>query len=105
MGKKVYGLKHATGLMKIQHMHMMMDFKADLKEKQMSYLMEQMLERQSALMFELMELDLAWEAWFDNNDNVPEFGSVKTRIEILERRIADLKTPAPLMLVALQCEA
>lgn len=34
MSKRVYGLKHATGKMKIQHMHMMMDFKADLKEKQ-----------------------------------------------------------------------
>lgn len=34
MSKRVYGLKHATGKMKIQHMHMMMEFKADLKDKQ-----------------------------------------------------------------------
>lgn len=96
---KVPGLKRATGLMKIQHMHYVMDWKQDLKEHQAAYAMEQLLNRQNELMTELMSLDLAWEEWFDNNDNVPEFGTVKERVKILERRIAELKVPAPLAVV------
>lgn len=38
MGKRVYGLKHATGLMKIQHMNRVMEFKASLKESQNNYI-------------------------------------------------------------------
>lgn len=34
MSKRVYHLKHATGKMKIDHMRMVMDWKADLKDKQ-----------------------------------------------------------------------
>lgn len=94
---KVYGLKRATPRMKWVHMNYVVDWKADLKEQQAKYAMEKLLERQAELMTELMELDMAWEAWFDNDDNVPEFGTVQSRIVILEKRIADLKTSQPLI--------
>jgi hypothetical protein len=82
--------------MKYQHMSMVMDWKADLKEQQAAYAIEQMSERQTILYHELLSLDLAGEAWFDDNNNVPEYGGLRERINILEKRIADLKIPQPL---------
>jgi hypothetical protein len=90
-------LKHATGLMKLKHMHMVMDFKANLKAQQAAYALEQLRARQTELMCELINLDLAWELWFDDNANVPAFGTIAERVTILERRVSALQIPAPLM--------
>lgn len=40
MSKRVYGLKHATPKMKYQHMKMVLEWRADLKEKQAEYVGE-----------------------------------------------------------------
>ena len=40
MSKRVSGLKHATPKMKYQHMNMVLDWRADLKEKQAEYVGE-----------------------------------------------------------------
>jgi len=37
MSKRVYGLKRATPRMKYQHMNMVMDWRADLADKQAEY--------------------------------------------------------------------
>lgn len=45
---------------------------------------------------ELLELDPdGGEAWFDDNDNVPEHGSVLERIKLIEAHIAELKEMNP----------
>lgn len=90
-------LKRTTGLIKIKYMYMVMDFKADLKEKQTSEYQRRIEERLSSLMWELRELDLAWEAWFDNDNNVPDVSHAQI-IPYIERRIASLKIPQPLEL-------
>jgi hypothetical protein len=40
---------------------------------------------------ELKELDPNWEAWYDDNDNVPEWGTSSERLRILRERIDDLR--------------
>lgn len=40
MSKRVYGLKHATPKMKSRHMNMVLDWRSDLKEKQVGYVGE-----------------------------------------------------------------
>lgn len=95
---RVYFLKRATPKMKYQHMRMVVDWKADLKEKQAEYALKRLTDIQAELMCELMDLDMAWEAWFDDNANVPEYGTISERIVILEKRIASLKVFQPLAL-------
>ena len=91
---KVYGLKHATQGMKAQHMHMVMACKADLRERQAQYHLEVLRVVESSLMNELADLDPAWELWFDDDANVPAYGPIRERIQILEQRVAELKQSA-----------
>lgn len=91
-------LKRSTGLMKLQHMKYVMSWKEDLKAAQLQRAAQRLEEQQADLMDELMTLDLAWEAWYDDDANVPEWGTTAERVQILQRRIAELKTPAPLSL-------
>ncbi len=88
---KVYGLKHATPGMKAQHMRMIMGWQANLQERQAQYRLKILRVVESRLMDELASLDPAWEVWFDDDDNVPDYGPIRERIQILERRVAELK--------------
>ena len=81
---KVYGLKYATPRMKYQHMRMVMDWKADLLERQAQTRLEVLRVVESSLMNELADLDPAWELWFDDDANVPAYGPIRERIQILE---------------------
>jgi len=92
---KVYGLKRATPKMKYMHMCMVMDWKASLKEHQAAFRLLKLRETQSRLMTQLADLDPNWEAWFDDDANVPAYGSLHQRVTILQRRISELTTPQP----------
>jgi hypothetical protein len=88
-------LKHSTYREQYRYMKFVMDWKADLKEKQAIYAQKKIDETLGDLMWELRGLDLAWEAWFDDDHNVPNASHAQL-IPIIERRIADLKIPQPL---------
>jgi len=40
---------------------------------------------------ELLEVDPNGEAWFDDNDNIPEYGSRVERIRLMRERIAEIE--------------
>ena len=97
MGKRVYGLKHATPKMKYHHMRDMLEFKADLKEQQSA---EQ--ERCAALRDEfadalddLKAIDPAgWEAWYDDDQNIPtqiHWGTCEPIIAKIQARTAQVR--------------
>lgn len=86
---KVYGLKRATPKMKYQHMKFMMDWKADLKEKQAAEYQRRIEEKLGDLMCQLREVDPAWETWFDDDHNVPNVSHARM-IPYIERRVAEL---------------
>lgn len=48
--------------------------------------------REHELYLEMRSLDPNGEAWFDDDANVPEFGTRTQRIQILEKRIAELRS-------------
>jgi len=48
-------------------------------------------ERVGAALDELARLDPNWEAWYDDDNNVPQMGTNWERLKILERRIAELR--------------
>lgn len=94
---RVYGLKHATPKMKYQHMRMVMDWKADLNESQ-----DAEAERRAALKDQfadaLAKLKAAdpqgWEAWYDDDQNVPNWnnwGQCGPAIEAIQKRVAEVK--------------
>jgi hypothetical protein len=94
---KVYGLKRATGSMKIVHMRYMMDWKSDLAEKQEEEARRKLKEywegEQAKLMQRLVSLDPdGWEAWYDDDMNVPAFGYINERCVLLEARVKELET-------------
>ena len=84
-------LKHSTGRMKMQHMRHVLDFREKL-EKDQAKERQRKIEVTQVLYCRLIELDpVGGEAWFDDNENVPEFGTVDARIAILEKRISELE--------------
>jgi hypothetical protein len=46
--------------------------------------------REALAMMALMHIDKGWEAWYDDNNNVPETGSSQERTMLIERRIQAL---------------
>lgn len=52
---------------------------------------------QDVVMAELMKLDPNWEAWYDDDNNVPCYGPIAERIEIVRKRIEELKARAELI--------
>lgn len=61
--------------------------KADREERLLA-----LQEEQHAVYLELLEADPeGGEAWFDDNENIPEFGSIRERIRLMRARIDYLK--------------
>lgn len=74
---RVQILKHATNRRKYQHMQWMMDWKADLKEKQEQFREEQQIVRKELrldfgdALADLKARDGNWERWYDKE--LPDF--------------------------------
>lgn len=94
---RVYGLKHATPKMKYHHMNYVMDWTADLREHQ-----EAEAERRAELkekfgdaLNELKAADpIGWEAWYDDDRNVPDWsnwGECEPAIEAIQKRTAEVQ--------------
>jgi len=52
---------------------------------------EELLQQERDVFAELLELDENAHAWYADDDNVPAYGSIRERIEIIHARIAELK--------------
>lgn len=95
---RIYGLKRATPKMKYQHMNMVLEWRADLQEKQDAEALRRAEELQDqfvAVRDELKELDpTGWEAWYDDDRNVPNFKNMLESgpaIEAMRNRITELR--------------
>lgn len=90
-GKSGGALRHSTGLMKIQYMDKVLDFREELSNEQTRE-MQRKIEITQTLYCRLIELDpLGGEAWYDDNENVPERGLIDERITLLKMRIEELE--------------
>lgn len=90
-------LKRSTGLMKLQHMRYVMDWKADLTAAQEEEAKRKRKEELDAL--EWIEIDacMALEGetsfwtWYNDDNNVPDQGLHKDRIALIQARIKELR--------------
>ncbi len=92
----VYHLKHSTHREQARWMRGRMEWNEKLKEEQAQEVQRkrqaELLCQQADVMDELMSIDpQGWEAWYDDDRNVPAYGTVTERIEILRKRVAELK--------------
>lgn len=89
MSKRVYTLKRATGRMKIQHMHMVLDFRADLKDKQD----ETMTEGTRLWMIEeIKRLMPDFQAWYDKVYTLRRDGKDKEYEAAIRQKYDDLRS-------------
>ena len=83
---KVYGLKHATGLMKIQHMNMMMDFKSNLADRK-----NNPLDRDQALLEIHRRMGGDFHSWYNKVYELRNSGEQKKYERAIFRKLHNLR--------------
>jgi hypothetical protein len=83
-------LKGLSSHFKYHYMQYVLAWRENLREEQEKYKRE-IETKLGDLMDELRALDPDWEAWYDDDANVPE-GTCAQIIPYIERRIEELKT-------------
>lgn len=89
MSKRVYTLKRATGRMKIQHMHMVLDFRADLKDKQAETMTE---GTRQWMIEEIKRLMPDFRTWYDKVYTLRRDGKDKEYEDAIRQKYDDLRS-------------
>lgn len=89
MSKKVYTLKRATGRMKIQHMRMVLDWRADLKEKQAETMTE---GTRQWMIEEIKRLAPDFRAWYDKVYALRRDGKEKEYETAIRQKYEDIRS-------------
>lgn len=89
MSKKVYTLKRATGRMKIQHMRMVLDWRADLKEKQAETMTE---GTRQWMIEEIKRLAPDFRAWYDKVYDLRRNGKDKEYETAIRQKYDDIRS-------------
>lgn len=94
MSKRVYGLKRATPKMKYQHMKMVLEFRADLKESQVRGMTEGIREFMLLEIQRMMGRTEAHNNWFDSvyvfrrNGDMPKYEKkIRNKYYYLRRKL------------------